>query len=348
MRIRGLGRLRRGARALLHRLQPRGVILLYHRIADPPIDPQQLCVTPGHFAEHLDVLGRTGRVLPLRELVRSLSTRTVRRGSVVITFDDGYADNCSEALPLLERYSAPATVFVTAGHVGSERPFWWDELEQILLRTPSLPSSIELRIDGEHCCFALDRSEVPWTAGERTDRRWSIATPDDLSPRHHAYRRLFWLLRPLAAAAREEALAALRSQIRNGETPIRDARALTAKELARLGDHPLIEVGAHTMTHPALAHLPPESQWQEIQGSKGALEGALGRPVTSFSYPFGGDPEVGEVAPRLAASAGFEAACTTRPEAVMLGASPYRLPRFVVQDCDGEEFARGIRAFFTG
>ena len=55
------------------------------------------------------------------------------RRTVIITFDDGYADNFHTALPLLQEADCPATVFVTAGKIGAERDFWWDELERVIL-----------------------------------------------------------------------------------------------------------------------------------------------------------------------------------------------------------------------
>ena len=112
----------------------RAVILLYHRVADLPSDPQLMAVTPRHFAEHLEVIRQSCRPLRLHDLGEALPDR-----SVVVTFDDGYADNLHHAKPLLAAHDVPATVFVTSGYVGSDREFWWDDLERILLETPSLP-----------------------------------------------------------------------------------------------------------------------------------------------------------------------------------------------------------------
>jgi peptidoglycan/xylan/chitin deacetylase (PgdA/CDA1 family) len=51
----------------------------------------------------------------------------------VITFDDGYVDNFLFALPLLEKYKVPATIFVTTDYIGKDRELWWDELEKKFL-----------------------------------------------------------------------------------------------------------------------------------------------------------------------------------------------------------------------
>lgn len=113
---------------------PGALILLYHRVAESVHDTHSLCVTPRHFAEHMDVLRRCARPLPLAELSEALHEgRPLPSRSVVVTFDDGYADNLFNAKPLLERYEIPATVFMTTGYLENSCEFWWDELEQLSL-----------------------------------------------------------------------------------------------------------------------------------------------------------------------------------------------------------------------
>ena len=69
MRIRGIGRLRRAARQLRHRFARGGLILLYHCVAEVRSDPWSLCVTPRHFAEHLEILRKHSRPMRLQQLV---------------------------------------------------------------------------------------------------------------------------------------------------------------------------------------------------------------------------------------------------------------------------------------
>jgi peptidoglycan/xylan/chitin deacetylase (PgdA/CDA1 family) len=54
---------------------------------------------------------------------------------VILTFDDGYADNLLVAKPHLEAYDVPATVFVSSGFLGGGREFWWDRLERVTVHT---------------------------------------------------------------------------------------------------------------------------------------------------------------------------------------------------------------------
>src|SRR3569623_716342 len=87
-------------------------ILCYHRVFAPPRNRWGVAVTPAHFEEHLEYLHRNHTILPLLVLLARLEEGRVPDRAVVLTFDDGYADNLHTALPLLQRYGAPATVFV--------------------------------------------------------------------------------------------------------------------------------------------------------------------------------------------------------------------------------------------
>lgn len=114
---------------ILHRVSPGVRILMYHRVTESR-EFDQLTVTPGRFAEQMSILAAAGNVVSLKEAVESLQKgAAVAKNSVVITFDDGYLDNLEQALPILERYQLPASIFVTtdfAAHTSSH-PRYSDE-----------------------------------------------------------------------------------------------------------------------------------------------------------------------------------------------------------------------------
>lgn len=101
-------------------------IVLYHRITSITHDPHQLCVSPGTFNEHLQYYKNNYRVISLSELVSLVTNKSLVGNELVITFDDGYQDNLDEALPLLEKHSTPATIFITTGNLGNVANFSWD------------------------------------------------------------------------------------------------------------------------------------------------------------------------------------------------------------------------------
>lgn len=123
MKIPGIRRLRRVVRRVQNRLAPGGLILLYHRIAELGSDPWALSVSPRHFAEHLEVLQKLGITVRLQQLNQTLQSGKRPQRQVVITFDDGYADNLYLGKPLLESYEIPATIFLATGYMVQKREF---------------------------------------------------------------------------------------------------------------------------------------------------------------------------------------------------------------------------------
>ncbi len=115
---------------MFRRLKTRSLVLLYHRIAEVDNDVWGLCVSPGNFREHLEVL-RRHRTVRLDQL-RPGGSWGGGGLTCALTFDDGYADNLHEARRALQASGIPATFFIATGYVGAEREFWWDELERLV------------------------------------------------------------------------------------------------------------------------------------------------------------------------------------------------------------------------
>ncbi|MEI7903059.1 MAG: polysaccharide deacetylase family protein [bacterium] len=310
---------------------PLGVALLYHRVADLETDPQLLSVSPRNFAEHLEVLRRSYLPVRLGELCHRSLNSPLRTRLIAFTFDDGYADNLHQALPLLQAAAIPATVFVTAGQVGQKEEFWWDELERILLGIPDLPEWLEVTIGSKSFCWHLP------SAGDKLDRHWHVLSDQPCSPRQTAYRELCNLLRPLSTPTRKYVLDWLRTWAGVNGLSRPHNRVLTEDELVALVKDGLVEVGAHTMTHPVLAAQPVAVQRQEIETSKRKLEDLLTEPVRYFSYPFGGHHDYTADTVKLVQEAGYACACSNFPGTVHWGTHRYEIPRFIVRDWNGDE-----------
>jgi peptidoglycan/xylan/chitin deacetylase (PgdA/CDA1 family) len=339
MRIRGVGVLRSGIRRVSNLLRSRAIVLLYHRIAELHPDPQLLCVTPAHFAQHLEHLRRYYQPISLKALRQAFVSGDVPHKVVVVTFDDGYADNLRNAKPLLESCNVPATVFVTAGYVGRDREFPHDYLERCLLQQRTLPDSLTLAIDGR---------TYSWQIGGFKDDvgAWNVLTGSYPSLRHLCYCELHRLLRPLNDESRQLLLNALANWSSCPTDARPDRRALNEEELRTLSEDGLVEIGAHGVNHLVLAAQPAEAQWKEINESRRHLESILGRPVTTFSYPYGGSEDINETTVELVKKAGFNVACANIPAPVTVRSDLFRLPRFLVRDWDGQEFGKRLKRAF--
>lgn len=324
--MRGINRARKLLRRTLplHRVFPRCIILIYHRVADVVSDPQLLCVGKTHFADHLEYLRRHYHPMSLQDLKQAVSAGKIPRYGVVVTFDDGYADNLWNAKPLLEAADVPATVFVTSGKVGDEREFWWDDLERLILLPPGLPVELTLKINGNRHSFQTKTSEE----------------------RQNTYYTLHGLLRPLDSVARERAIAELVHWARVSPQGREDYRPMNPQEVATLADGELVEVEAHTVTHSVLGSQPVEVQRYELFASKQELEKIIGKSVTSFSYPYGGRGDIGQETIELVREAGFDIACANVQGAVGKRTNLYWLPRCLMRNWDGDEFASKLREFW--
>jgi peptidoglycan/xylan/chitin deacetylase (PgdA/CDA1 family) len=279
------------------------VILLYHRVANIDLDPWSLSITPEHFSEHLKVLRNC---VPITLEQVNLSGRYgAKRPRVAVTFDDGYADNLYVAKPLLERYDIPATVFIVTGYVGQGREFWWDELEKIVFGRETLSGMVQFTSASGTRCF---------NTAEFSRSSLYISLYRHLQPMPHDQRRA--ILDQLLVWSQQS------SSVRESH------QIMSAEEICKLADGGRIEVGAHTVTHPRLSSQPLENQKGELQDSKSWLEDLLGRPIASFSYPFGGSGHYSRETVWAVREAGYLRACTTASNRVTKADNLHELPRF--------------------
>lgn len=335
----GLATLRQAVRRFRDRFKPAPLILLYHRVADLPSDPQLLTVTPAHFAEHLEILRQHAHPMNLEEMVRSLRKKTLPRRAVAVTFDDGYADNLYNAKPLLERCDVPAMVYVSSGYVGTNREFVHDMLEGLFLRPGKLPQQLVLTIRGRTHQWDLGDEAYYSEDAYQRNRAWHVQKVENPTSRHHVYRCLCQLFYDLPDGDRRIAQDALMIWAGTKSACRPTYRVLGSDEIRILADGGLVEVGSHTVAHPVLSALPSDKQREEVQQSKICLEEILGRPVTSFAYPYGRQLDYTAETVDMVREAGYDHACSNFEGLVQKGSDPWQLPRFLVRDWDGEEFA---------
>jgi len=336
---------RRAARRCWRRLSPPAMVLAYHRVADLDGDPQQLAVTPKHFAEHVEVLRRYGPVLSISDLADALSSRGLPRRAVAITFDDGYADNLHQARPILHRAGIPATVFVATGMIGRRREFWWDELERLILLPESLPEKLCVQVGAEQVRYQAD----PVAAGDAArPADWTVLSGADPTPRQRLYLQLCRGLRNLTADARQVVLDELARWSPDSGRPRETYLPMSAEELVDLASGDLIEVAAHTVGHSSLAALEPQQQREQIRRSRADLQQVLGRDVTSFSYPFGSRADYTAETVSHVREAGFACACANVPGVIDGETDVFQIPRLLARDWRGGELLSLLRAVYNG
>lgn len=325
----------------------RALVLTYHRVVEVNTDPQLLCVTPSHFSEQLSVLRQHYRVVPLQTLVRRLRSGKEVDGMVALTFDDGYFDNLEIAKPLLERHEIPSTVFIASKYIDAKHGFWWDELESLLLGAEPIPQRLRLNVHGRRYEWDFGKDCLIEAQQTGDHQQWQVTAGGSPTRRHIVYQSLHTLLYDLPPDERNAVLDKLRQWAGRRSGARATHRTLTAEELRVLAASDLIEIGAHTATHPALSMLSKPAQESEILGGKQQLEELIGRPATNFAYPYGSLTSFDDRSVAVVKAAGFESAVTTFANSIKPDANPYALPRVLVRDCDGDQFHQLLRGWIS-
>ena len=296
------------------------IVLVYHRVTELPDDPEMIAVSPDNFRQQMEFLKQHFPILRLEDQWSD------RQGpSVIITFDDGYADNVLQALPVLEEMGVPASFFVSTAHVGTDQVFWWHRLEALLLRGGEFPPRFELQDPN----FA---------------QAWETAT---FEQRTVLYASLSMLMRRLDPERREIWLSQLEQWSGHGVVSTDLHRLMTREELQRLAESPWATIGAHTVSHTALSALTDAQQREEIFSSKQDLEKMTGHEITTFSYPFGRKCEYNRTSIGLCREAGFLRVAANYPGQVHRWTDPLQLPRHLVRNWDLETFTAELKGFWT-
>lgn len=300
------------------------VIFCYHRASG------------GDLQAHVSYLRRHYRICHLDQALEELYTPEMPpngiprdpRPNLVLTFDDGYADNYTHAADLATTMQAPMTIFLVPGHVESGKRFWWDEATYI----PEHATVNQAYIGGQlyQVHDARDRAQLAKFI-EHTSR---------YAP---------------SVADREVFLAEARAALevtQESEAEERSDLLLTWDEVYTMEDSTWVSFGAHTMNYPVLANLhDPREVFYEIDESRAVLIEHLSRPVRTFAYPVGGKRNIGKPALQAVRAAGFTWAVTCLPGFNTPRTKPYMLHRFVV-DVDQHWLlvaakASGIWSFFV-
>jgi peptidoglycan/xylan/chitin deacetylase (PgdA/CDA1 family) len=279
---------------------PRLSILIFHRVrASPdPLFPGE--VDREQFDELMGVVARSYRVITLGAAVAAIRAGELPPRALAITFDDGYADNETIALPILQKHGLTATVFVATGYLGGGR--MWNDSVIETIRACARDS-----IDLGH--LGLDRL--------------LLCSP---AQRSEAIDRLLRCIKYLPQAERETAV--LRVHELAGSPPLPSDLMLDPCGVRRLYEAGW-EIGAHTVTHPILTTLSAQGAKDEIANGRDCLQDMIGADVSLMAYPNGRPGrDYGAEHVSMVRELGFSAAVTTSPGAAGCDDDLFQLPRF--------------------
>ena len=227
------------------------LVLMYHRINDEVGQKLTgLTVSTNNFEKQLLYFKKYFQILRLEE-----DWTTLKKTGIVITFDDGYADNIINALPLLEKYQIPATIFITTLNSNSKKEFWWDRL-----------------------VFDYSNCDESFYLPNQSDK---------ISKSNNTYKHITDYIHKISNEDKEEWFLEFEKINKIAFFPREEYRSLTNSELKLLSEHPLITLGIHTHNHYSLGTLSFEEQKQEISFSIEKLEELTTKTIKYLALPHG-------------------------------------------------------------
>lgn len=291
---------------LARRLTPdRARVLMYHRFGRAG-SYRRLDVEV--FEAHLRYIRDHFQPVPLSRIVESLrSGQDLPEKSVALTVDDGYRDFFVYAYPLLLKYRIPATIFVVTRFVDQSLWLWFDAIHFLVhAAQPGNYFDVVDFVNGKDAFVKLSSDDDRNCYWERV-ADYCVGLP----PREQQE-----TLRCLAASLGQEL----------PDRPTEDYSAMNWEEIRAL-DPDLVDVGAHTRSHPILSQCDDALQHQEILGSRLDIESELGRPVRHFCYPNGLLKDYNDSSRCFVKDAGFTGAVVAHGALVHKGADPYLIER---------------------
>jgi len=236
-------------------------VLLYHRIC-PESDSWSLKpLTPEKFERQIEYFYNEFDIIAIEQLIEFLNHREpLPKKAVAITFDDGYKDNYDYAYPILKKYRAPATIFLTTGHIGTGKLFWWDMVRYMISQTTS--DKLDLGYLGKYKLY-------------KNSNDFNSASIIIEKLKRIPYNQKRHILEMMA-------------QVLGVNIPIDAGKKLILswEEIIEMSRN-RITFGAHTVNHPELINMPLNEAKSEILQSKKDIERKIGAPVSLFSFPNG-------------------------------------------------------------
>jgi peptidoglycan/xylan/chitin deacetylase (PgdA/CDA1 family) len=262
-------------------------ILAYHRVLDDPplsfpFDEDLISADTETFRRQMEFARRNFDVISFGDLLQcEREDRRWPARALIVTFDDGYRDNYTNAFPVLSHLGLSATIFLASGHIGEEKLFWWDRVAYLIKHTRMQEVSLP------------EVSAQPFLMTDPRERR---ACTESL---------LAWLKR-VGEETRRGFVKNLGQRL-GVEIPATLARGmhLSWDEVRQMADGG-IEFASHTVTHPILAQTDEAQLRHEICESKETIEQRTGRQVLAFAFPAGRRERFNKRSVEIVAECGYQ------------------------------------------
>lgn len=272
-----------GAIFTLHQVRPYSTV-----VPDPN---RHLEITPQFLAVALRTLWRENyEFIRLEDVPERLAQPSRGRPFAAFTLDDAYGNTQSMALPVFESFEAPFTMFVCQGLSTRSHSLWWETLSELVRKASQIEFSLR-------------------------DTRLVLATVTH-TQKQVAFSRIAACIAEADEAEAIEVLNRLALSQGIDAQKIVENNIMSTTDLQRFASHPLVSLGAHSISHRAMTKLGDNDLLHDIVGSADYVESLCGRRPASFAYPYGDARSVDARTVAAVRNAGFQLAVTTKPGTV--------------------------------
>jgi peptidoglycan/xylan/chitin deacetylase (PgdA/CDA1 family) len=242
--------------------QSGAAILMYHSVLEDPAQQANSLGGIVHsrtvFSQQMELIAREFHPVSMDELLSALSgDERIHPRSVVVTFDDGYQDNCANALPILDRVGISAAFYVTVDCIEKRQPPW--------------PSRVRFALQTTQCEGWTDPGGTLWPLQTKAERDRAFAKACEYCCR-------------LAGESQNSLVIRIEEDLRTGAAPDSERLMMNWDEIRKIEERGHV-IGSHTLSHPNVAQITIADVRTELENSRACLEKQLSRPVVHFSYP---------------------------------------------------------------
>ena len=266
-----------------------GSILTFHRVVSGKISVFNgiLEISESHFEKTIQYLiEKKYRFISLGQLYDILiSGKKIDYKFIVVTFDDGYADNYHLAYPILKKYHIPFTIYITTDFPDKKSIVWWYLLEDIILAN----QSVEFEYQDQQFKFNCS----------------------DIMDKHKTFTEIREFILQNGKDYMEDLVNCIFKKYKTDSRIYSDKLAISWEQIIELSKDPLVTIGAHTSSHPALSKISEIEVFLEIINSRNKLESKINKKVEHFAYPFGSKAEYGSREINIVKNLHFKTAVNT-------------------------------------
>jgi len=297
------------------------LVLVYHQVTTQEEKYSLGGITQKQLDQHVTLLKKAFNILSINEALLKLTSGTLPKNSLVITFDDGYKDNVENALPVLKKHKVSGLFFVCPGLIESE--YMWNDVLVEYLQAENSKQKIASVLNE----YELDRDEII----------------DSLGSNEKGISKIVSLVKYLESNERSDLCKSLLSKIDTSKLK----QLMSADNINQL-DKSGMDIGSHSLTHPILSCQNNDQALNEIVASKVKLEELISSEIRYFAYPNGKlNRDYNDSHAKMVEDAGYQAGFSTNWGTLNHAEDNFHIPR-VSTSGSRLRLMNTLRRVFTG